>query len=87
MLRLSSLETGEKAVIRGFEGVRRDTAFPDRERIVLALMRAGFLPGSQIAVVAKGLGGDPIACDVRGARVAIGRAEAEIVDVEKVTNL
>lgn len=64
---LASLKAGQKTLIAGIDG-RPD----DR----LRLMEQGFIRGRGVAVVR---GGNPLICDIDGARLSMSRELAEII--------
>lgn len=91
---LSSLSSiGDVAVIEGFEPSQaQQAARPARphasdetgdDAVVALLMKMGFVPGASVELVAIGPGGDPLAIDVRGGRVAIGRSEAHRIRIRR----
>jgi Fe2+ transport system protein FeoA len=92
MERLSSLAPGDSACITGFAAPLSDKVYSGGEpmddaalqELAATLLKVGFVPGSTLVVVARALGKDPIAVDVRGARVALGRSEAACVVVQRV---
>lgn len=54
----------------------------EADRVVERLMEFGFLPGERVEVLHQApVSGDPIAVHVRGATVALRRAEAACVEV------
>lgn len=91
MDRLSSLQLGEWGVIEGFAEPEHPSSAGDpgsseaaqQASLIATLMKLGFVPGAQLRLAARGLGGDPLAVDVRGGRVALGRSEADWVLVKR----
>jgi ferrous iron transport protein A len=70
---LQSLPTGSRAVVRevhGGHGLRR------------RLGAVGVHPGDALEVVRTALRGGPVLIEIHGVRVAIGRRQAEKVEVE-----
>jgi ferrous iron transport protein A len=70
---LHALVTGTRAVVRevhGGRGLRR------------RLGTVGVHPGDTLEVLRGGLAGGPVLIEIHGARVAIGRSQAERVEVE-----
>ncbi|MGZ3688525.1 MAG: FeoA family protein [Bdellovibrionota bacterium] len=75
---LGELKRGERARI---VSVGRDGEDPEMAR---RLMEMGLIDGSSVELVHEApFGGDPIAVRVRGALVALRRAEANQVEVER----
>ena len=83
MSRLCYLKVGDRAFIEGFEPLNATELSDEESDCVKALLKMGILPGSEIFVVSRALAGDPIAIDVRGARIAIGRREASLIKVKE----
>ena len=74
-VRLSDLSTGQKArvvnvVARGEIGQR--------------ILEMGVTPGADIRLVGTAPLGDPLAFEVRGYRLSLRRAEAALVEVERL---
>ena len=75
-LKLGELQCGERAIILLI-------AAPD-EKLARRLMEMGLLEGAEAELVHEApLGGDPIAVRVRGTMLALRRAEANWIEVEK----
>lgn len=70
--RLSDLQPGERAEIAGLSPLIRGLA---RDR----LLNLGFVPGTAIEIAMVAPSGDPVAYRVRGAVIALRRAQAERV--------
>ena len=91
MDRLSSLQMGEWGVIEGFAEPELPSSAGDsgsseaaqRASLIATLMKLGLVPGAQLKLAARGFGGDPLAVDVRGGRVALGRSEADCILVTR----
>lgn len=76
MLKLGELKCGERAVILAIIA-------PD-EKLARRLMEMGLLEGAETELVHEApFGGDPIAVRVRGSLLALRRAEANWIEVEK----
>jgi Fe2+ transport system protein FeoA len=69
---LDELETGKTAAI---------TAIKGEGPLVQRLMALGLLEGSEIKVIRKALGGDPIEIEVLGYALSLRRGEARLVTV------
>lgn len=75
-VKLGGLFCGDRAVILAI-------AAPD-ENLARRLMEMGLLEGAEAELVHEApLGGDPIAVRVRGTLLALRRAEANWIEVEK----
>lgn len=85
MSRLSYLRVGDQAFVEGFEPIGSGQFTEEQADSVKALLKMGVLPGSEIIVVSRALTGDPIAIEVRGARIAIGKKEASLICVKEVS--
>ena len=70
---LEELDIGQSATILGING---DGPFIQR------LMALGLLEGSEVSVVRRAIGGDPIEVEVMGYSLSLRRAEASHVIVE-----
>ncbi len=70
---LDQLAPGESAIV-----VELASAGPNRRR----LMDLGILPGTRITAALRSPLGDPTAYDVRGALIALRRAQAREITVE-----
>lgn len=71
-MRLSELEPGQVAIVRGL-----DEGPPGRR-----LLDLGFFPQTRVRAVRRAPLGDPIVFELRGYRLCIRRADAEGVRVE-----
>jgi Fe2+ transport system protein FeoA len=85
------LRTGEAAVVEGFAQLDEQSCDQnlhqagESDGCIVSMMRLGVLPGALLRVVARsGFGGDPMAIEVSGGRVALGKSEASLVIVKKV---
>jgi Fe2+ transport system protein FeoA len=72
---LSELVAGQKA---------RVVAVDARREVGQRILEMGVTPGAEIALVARAPLGDPLAFEVRGYRLSLRRAEAALVEVERV---
>ncbi len=72
-MRLTDLKVGETKIITGVETA--DTTL-SRE-----LKELGFVPGTEVSLISKGLFGNPLAYKIRGTVFALRKHEAEIVFV------
>ncbi|MGE5810183.1 MAG: FeoA domain-containing protein [Ignavibacteria bacterium] len=72
---LSSLEIGEDAVVIGISKACRGQ---QRRR----LMDLGVVPGSKITAELKGVGGDPVAYNIRGATIALRKEQAKQIYIK-----
>jgi Fe2+ transport system protein FeoA len=81
MVTLNDLRVGDFSKIIELKRVGSPLEEGDEETI-RTLWRLGVIPGAELQVVAKAMGGDPIAIDTRGARLALGKREAQLVQVE-----
>lgn len=72
-VRLAQLRPGERAVIRGIDGV---------PATVRRLMELGLVPGTAVELVRAAPLGDPFELRVRGTHLSIRRSEAEQVHVD-----
>ena len=83
MTRQDNLDFGETAVIKDFLSDNRDSLHPDDQAAAVTLMKMGIVPGVHVRLIARGIGGDPLAVEIRGALIAIGRREAALVTINK----
>lgn len=83
MIRLASLNFGETAVITDFLSEDRHNLNPSDQPTAATMMKMGIVPGAHVRLVARGIGGDPLAIEVRGALIAIGRREAALITINK----
>ena len=84
-VKLNTLKKNQTAMI---VGVSTDSfSANDQELIRERLTEMGFISGERVAMRYKGpIGGDPLAVEVRGALVGLGRREAECILCEPVEN-
>jgi len=81
-VRLSDLKVKQTAVI---QKVHRTTGGSNSETDLIAsrLETLGFVPGTKVQVITKGIfGGDPILIQVGFTRFALRKIEAEKVEIE-----
>jgi len=71
-MKLDQLDIGQTATITGIDG---------DGPLIQRLMALGLLEGSEISVVRRALGGDPIEVQVMGYSLSLRRAEASRVAV------
>ena len=69
---LDQLKTGQRAVIRSIQG---------EGPLVQRLMALGLLEGSEISVVRRAIGGDPIEVEVMGYALSLRAEEARRIEV------
>jgi len=74
--RISMLDVGDKAVIRGYES--RPGPYRDR---ILAM---GLIRGAEFTLTKKAPLGDPVEIEVLGYKLSLRKEEAEIIRVEKM---
>lgn len=72
--KLSELQEGDKAIIRGFE----------KDEILLKLMEMGCIPGEQISIEKIAPIGGPISIFISGYILSLRIDEAETIVVEEV---
>jgi DtxR family Mn-dependent transcriptional regulator len=77
--RLSALRLGEKARVTGFSAACRG---PERRR----MLDLGIVPGTEVEAEMKSPGGDPTAYRIRGAVIALRRAQAAMIHIEPVAD-
>jgi DtxR family Mn-dependent transcriptional regulator len=75
MQRLSALEPGEQARVTGFSA---NCLGPERRR----MLDLGIVPGTEVVAEMRSPAGDPTAYRIRGALVALRRAQADLIQVE-----
>jgi Fe2+ transport system protein FeoA len=81
--RLHNLDFGETAVIQDFLSTNLDSLSSDDQGAAVTMMKMGIVPGAHVRLIARGIGGDPLALEIRGALIAIGRREAALVTIKK----
>ena len=74
-VRLSDLSAGQKARVVDVDA---------RGEIGQRILEMGVTPGAEIRLVAAAPLGDPLAFEIRGYRLSLRRAEAALVEVERV---
>jgi Fe2+ transport system protein FeoA len=79
--RLHNLDLGETAVIQDFLSENLDALSSDDHGAAVTMMKMGVVPGAHVRLIARGIGGDPLAVEIRGALIAIGRREAALVTI------
>ena len=72
---LTMLDIGEKAEV---VAISKACKGPQRRR----LMDLGVLPGTVVTAERKGIGGDPTAFNIRGAKIALRRDTAKLIQVK-----
>jgi len=77
MIAIKDLRIGDKAMIRGF----RDCARQYRQK----LLSMGLTPGAIIQLIRVAPLGDPIQILSRGCHVSLRKAEANVLQLEKVS--
>lgn len=75
LTRLSALAVGERARVTGFSAMCRG---PERRR----MFDLGLVPGTVVEAELKSPAGDPTAYRIRGAMIALRRAQAELIYIE-----
>ena len=70
------LDIGEKAEV---VAISKACKGPQRRR----LMDLGVLPGTVVTAEMKGIGGDPTAFNIRGAKIALRRDTAKLIQVKR----
>lgn len=79
---LSDLKVKQTAIIRNVKRNMDDDA-AQTDLIASRLETLGFVPGTSVQVVTKGIfGGDPILIQVGFTRFALRKAEAEKIEIE-----
>ena len=67
-------------MISGYSGSSAD---PSQQKTILRLQEMGFVPGAKIIIRHRGvIGGEPLAVGIRGALMAIGKLEADLIKVQ-----
>lgn len=75
-INLSQLKRGEKGVITDVSS----------NNIPLKLLEMGCLPGNEVTLLQVALFRDPLFVDINGSRVAIRKATAEFIQIQKLPN-
>ncbi|ENX16872.1 hypothetical protein F895_01330 [Acinetobacter sp. CIP 64.2] len=80
-MRLSALKVKQTAMITKVNRVVDETEQPDL--VAVRLESLGFVPGTQVQVVTKGVfGGDPILIQLGFTRFALRKAEADKIEIQ-----
>lgn len=74
-MKLDQLEIGQAATITAIDG---------EGPLIQRLMALGLLEGSEISIIRRALGGDPIEIEVMGYALSLRRAEAIHVTVSPI---
>ena len=70
---LADLEIGQSSVIKGVTA--------DNETLCRELQELGFIPGTEVSLVSKGLFGNPLAYRIRGTIFALRKHEAKAIQL------
>ena len=80
-MRLSALKVKQIAVITKVDRLVDETQQPDL--VAVRLESLGFVPGTQVQVITKGIfGGDPILILLGFTRFALRKAEADKIEIQ-----
>ncbi|WP_122900416.1 FeoA family protein [Acinetobacter sp. B51(2017)] len=80
-MRLSELKVKQTAIIRKVHRTLDGTSQSDI--VASRLETLGFIPGTQVQVITKGIfGGDPILIQIGFTRFALRKVEAEKIEIE-----
>lgn len=80
-MRLSALKVKQIAVITKVDRLVNETQQPDL--VAVRLESLGFVPGTQVQVITKGIfGGDPILIQLGFTRFALRKAEADKIEIQ-----
>lgn len=80
-MRLSALKVKQIAVITKVKRLVDETEQPDL--VAVRLESLGFVPGTQVQVITKGIfGGDPILIQLGFTRFALRKAEADKIEIQ-----
>lgn len=80
-MRLSALKVKQIAVITKVDRLVDQTQQPDL--VAVRLESLGFVPGTQVQVITKGIfGGDPILIQLGFTRFALRKAEADKIEIQ-----
>ena len=80
-MRLSALKVKQVAVITKVNRLVDETEQPDL--VAVRLETLGFVPGTQVQVITKGIfGGDPILIQLGFTRFALRKAEADKIEIQ-----
>lgn len=81
MVRLSALKVKQTAMITKVNRSVDETEHADL--VAVRLESLGFVPGTQVQVVTKGIfGGDPILIQIGFTRFALRKAEADKIEIQ-----
>ena len=80
-MRLSALKVKQTAIITKVNRLVDETGQPDL--VAVRLESLGFVPGTQVQVITKGVfGGDPILIQIGFTRFALRKLEAEKIEIQ-----
>ena len=80
-MRLSELKVKQTAIIRKVHRTLDGTSQSDI--VASRLETLGFIPGTQVQVITKGIfGGDPVLIQIGFTRFALRKVEAEKIEIE-----
>ena len=80
-MRLSALKVKQTAIITKVNRLVDETGQPDL--VAVRLESLGFVPGTQVQVITKGVfGGDPILIQIGFTRFALHKTEAEKIEIQ-----
>lgn len=80
-MRLSALKVKQTAIITKVNRLIDETVQPDL--VAVRLESLGFVPGTQVQVITKGVfGGDPILIQIGFTRFALRKTEAEKIEIQ-----
>lgn len=83
-MRLSSLKVKQSAIISKVHRTLDSGTHSDM--VASRLETLGFVPGTQVQVITKGIfGGDPILIQIGFTRFALRKVEAEKIEIQGVT--
>ena len=82
-MRLSDLKAKQTAIIRQVNRLT-DDANAQGDKVASRLETLGFVPGTQVQVITKGIfGGDPILIQVGFTRFALRKVEADRIEIDQ----
>ena len=80
-MRLSALKVKQTAIITKVNRLIDEAGQPDL--VAVRLESLGFVPGTQVQVITKGVfGGDPILIQIGFTRFALRKTEAEKIEIQ-----
>ena len=80
-MRLSALKVKQTAIITKVNRLIDETGQPDL--VAVRLESLGFVPGTQVQVITKGIfGGDPILIQIGFTRFALRKTEADKIEIQ-----